>query len=135
MGRKTYFGIPESKRPLQDRINVVLTTQPEKYDFPSEVITAKSMKEALDKIREPSIYAQVDTVWIVGGYSVYKEAMDSPLCHRIYLTHIMATFECDAFFPKLTDDFKRVPNDPDIPEEIQEESGIKYHYQTFEKVH
>lgn len=134
MGRKTYFGVPESKRPLPERINIVLTTKPEDYEFPSSVVVVKSLDEALAKIQSPELDSHIENVWIVGGYSVYKEAMESPFCHRIYLTRIMAEFECDAFFPSLTDNFKRVPNDPDIPEDIQEENGIKYQYQIYEKV-
>ncbi|KAG5685103.1 hypothetical protein PVAND_014303 [Polypedilum vanderplanki] len=135
MGRLTYFGVPESKRPLPERINIVLTTNPDKYQFPSEVIVAKSMNEALERLQEPELADKIENVWIVGGNTVYKEAMESSLCHRIYLTRVMATFECDAFFPNLTEDFKRVPNDEDITEEIQEENGIKYQYQTYEKIH
>lgn len=133
MGRKTYFGVPESKRPLPERFNVVLTSKPELYEFPGSVIIAKSMDEALQKIQEPELADQIENVWIVGGNSVYAEAMASPLCHRVYLTRVMATFDCDAFFPQLTDNFKLVPNDEGIPEEIQEENGIKYQYQIYEK--
>lgn len=134
MGRKTYFGVPESKRPLPERFNVVLTSEPEKYTFPSDVIVATSMKEAFVKLEEPVLQSQIENVWIVGGHSVYKEAMASPQCHRIYFTKIMAEFECDAFFPALPDNFARVPNDENIPEEIQEENGIKYQYQIYEKI-
>lgn len=133
MGRLTYFGVPESKRPLPERINVVLTTEPDKYEFPSSVIVAKSLNEALSKLQEPELADQIENIWIVGGHSVYKEAMESPLCHKIYLTRIMAEFECDAFFPRLTDNFTRIPNDPDISDEIQEENGLKYQYQVYEK--
>lgn len=133
MGRKTYFGVPESKRPLPERFNVVLTSQPELYEFPGSVIVARSMDEALQKIQGPELADQIENVWIVGGNSVYAEAMASPQCHRVYLTRVMATFECDAFFPQLTDNFKLVPNDEGIPEEIQEENGIKYQYQIYEK--
>lgn len=45
----------------------------------------------------------------------------------------MATFDCDTFFPKLPENFVLVPNDENIPEEIQEENGIKYQYQIYEK--
>lgn len=93
------------------------------------------MQEALDKLQEPKIAEVIENVWIVGGYSVYKEAMESPMCDRIYLTRILANFECDAFFPQLTDEFKRVPNDEDIPADIQEENSIKYQYQVYEKSH
>lgn len=133
MGRKTYFGVPENKRPLPGRINVVLTSEPEKYTFPSDVLTATSMDEALKKIQEPELGSQIENIWIVGGNSVYQEAMSSPQCHRIYFTHIMATFDCDAFFPTLPENFLRV-HDENIPEEIQEENGIQYQYQIYEKV-
>lgn len=132
MGRMTYFGVPASKRPLPERFNIVLTTQPEKYEFPPDVIVVKSMDEAFAKIKN-DLSEQVENVWIVGGHSVYKEAMASPQCHRIYFTKIMATFDCDTFFPSLPDKFKLVANDDDIPSEIQEENGIKYQYQIFEK--
>lgn len=134
MGRKTYFGVPESKRPLPERFNVVLTSRPDMYEFPTDVIVAKSMTEALEKIQEPELAKQIENVWIVGGNLVYQEAMLSPLCHRIYFTKVFATFDCDAFFPKLSDNFKLVPNDEGIPEEIQEENGIRYQYQIFERI-
>lgn len=67
-------------------------------------------------------------------FQVYKEAMESPDCYRIYFTRIMATFDCDAFFPELPKNFVLVPNDENIPEEIQEENGIKYKFQIYEKV-
>lgn len=130
----TYFGIPESKRPLSDRFNIVLTREPEKYEFPSDVIVAKSMSEALAKVQSPELEPQIENVWIVGGHSVYKEAMASPHCHRVYFTKIMAVFDCDAFFPELPDNFKQVANDEDIPSEVQEENGVKYQYQIYERV-
>lgn len=134
MGRLSYFGIPESKRPLLDRLNIVLTREPGKYEFPSDVIVCKSMNEALVKIQQPDLASTIENVWILGGNSVYEEAMNSDNCHRIYFTKIMATFDCDAFFPKMPDQFQRVPNDEDLTEEIQEENGIKYQYQIFEKL-
>lgn len=133
MGRKTYFGVPESKRPLPERFNVVLTGEPEKYSFPSEVIIAKSLDEALNKLQEPNLAGQIENIWIVGGYGVYKEAMTRSDCYRIYFTKIFSNFDCDAFFPEISNEFKQVPNDDDIPSEIQEENGIKYQYQIYEK--
>lgn len=133
MGRKTYFGVPESKRPLPERLNVVLTTQPEQYVFPPEVLVAKSLDEALEKIHEPSLAEKIENVWIVGGNAAYKEAMTRSDCHRIYFTKVFATFDCDAFFPEVTEEFVQVPNDDDIPSEVQEENGIKYQYQIYEK--
>ncbi len=134
MGRKTYFGIPENKRPLAGRLNIVLSTTSNQSDYPSEVLLCRTFDEAVAKLSDPAIANVIENVWIVGGYSVYKEAMESPLCHRVYLTEIMASFECDAFFPNIPADFKLVANDDDLPSDVQEENGVKYQYKIYEKL-
>jgi dihydrofolate reductase len=91
------------------------------------------MEEALDNLQSPELKDTIENVWIVGGNSVYKEAMKSSNCYRIYLTRVFGSFECDTFFPSLTNDFIQVPNDADISSEVQEENGIKYQYQIYEK--
>ncbi|XP_055598089.1 dihydrofolate reductase [Uranotaenia lowii] len=133
MGRKTYFGVPESKRPLPDRLNIVLTRDPAANQYPDGVMVCTSMQEALSELDKGQVANEIENIWIVGGNAVYKEAMESDRCHRIYLTEIKQTFECDAFFPKITEDFRIVKNDDDVPEEIQEENGIKYQYKIYEK--
>lgn len=134
MGRKTYLGIPESKRPLPGRLNIVLSTTSSPSDYPNEVLLCRTFDEAVAKLSDPLLSEQIENVWIVGGYSVYKEAMDSPLCHRIYFTEIMAQFECDAFFPAIPADFQLVANDDGLPSDVQEENGIKYQYKIYEKL-
>ena len=32
-----------------------------------------------------------------------QEAMDKSLCNRIYITRVLADFDCDTFFPKIDD--------------------------------
>lgn len=133
MGRKTYFGVPESKRPLPDRINIILSRNPKPEDYPSNVILCTSLDEAIKRLEELELKNTIENVWIVGGSSVYKEAMESEYCHRLYFTKIKAKFDCDTFFPKIPDTFKRIENDDDVPKEIQEENGIQYEYQIYEK--
>lgn len=134
MGRKTYFGVPEDKRPLKDRLNVVLTRNPSKYVFPESVLVFNSLLEAIDHLESDNVDSKIENVWIVGGSSVYKEAMESEKCHRIYFTDVQGEFDCDTFFPEIGNNFQQVPNDPEIPSEIQEENGIKYQYKIYEKV-
>lgn len=133
MGRKTYLGIPPSKRPLPKRLNIVLSTTTNASDYPSDVVLCQSLPEALSKINKTNLGDDIENVWIVGGYSVYKEAMQSDDCHRIYLTRILATFECDAFFPNVDTAFGLVANPADIPSELQEEDGVQYRYTIYEK--
>lgn len=135
MGRKTYFGIPPSKRPLPGRLNIVLSRTGTTADYPDDVILCSSLTEAMSRLNTEQYAEQIENIWIVGGYAVYKEAMESEHCHRIYFTEIKAKFECDAFFPAITDRFKLVDNDHrDIPSDVQQENGIEYQYKIYEKV-
>lgn len=136
MGRRTYFGIPESKRPLPQRLNIVLSRD-DHLPVPSDVIVCKSLEEAMHYLEtDEDLQKSIEGVWIAGGYSVYEEAMASDRCDRIYFTEIKATFECDAFFPEIDRKrFQKIPiDDPDIPSEVQEENGLQYQYLIYERV-
>lgn len=135
MGKNTYFGIPPSFRPLPNRLNIILSRSSSQSDYPEGVVLCGSLPEAMELLQK-QYNGRVENVWIVGGSAVYREAMESPHCHRIYFTEIRAHFECDTFFPAIdTTRFQRVPNDDvDVPSEIQEEKGIQYEYQIFEKI-
>ncbi|EDW81080.1 uncharacterized protein Dwil_GK11864 [Drosophila willistoni] len=131
MGRKTYFGVPPSKRPLPDRVNVILSSTLKSNELPNEVLIYSSLEGAMQELEKQK--DQIENVWIVGGSSVYAESMASPRCHRLYLTKIYAEFECDTFFPKIPESFREVSPDKDTPPGIQEENGLKYEYKVFEK--
>lgn len=133
MGRLTYFGIPENKRPLPNRLNIVLSKNSVAADYPTDVVLCSSLNQAMDKLIQTDLGKEIDSIWICGGFSVYKEAMASDYCHRIYFTEIKAKFDCDAFFPDIPSTFKIVPNGENIPSEEQEENGLKYQYKIYEK--
>lgn len=132
MGRNTYYCIPENRRPLPNRLNVVLSTTAQASDLATDVVLCRSLNEAIERLNNTDLGNDIETIWICGGYSVYKEVMDSNLCHRIYFTEIKAKFDCDTFFPEIPSSFKQVPNDENIPSEEQEENGVKYQYKIFE---
>ncbi|XP_053956865.1 dihydrofolate reductase [Anastrepha ludens] len=133
MGRRTYYGIPENKRPLFDRVNVVLSTTLKPAELPENVLLHSSLEAAMQHLEQSDQQEQIDTVWIVGGSQVYKEAMDSPRCHRLYLTKILKDFKCDTFFPNIPADFQEVEPDPEMQLGIQQEGGIQYEYKVLEK--
>ena len=41
----------------------------------------------------------MEKVFVVGGTEVYRNAMESERCERIYYTAIKRQFECDTWFP------------------------------------
>ncbi|XP_031639096.1 dihydrofolate reductase-like [Contarinia nasturtii] len=133
MGRLTYFAIPESKRPLANRLNIVLSNTTAATDYPHDVILCSSLNEAMTKLIGTDLGANIETIWICGGSRVFNEAMSSDYCHRIYYTDIKAPFECDVFFPNISSAFKIIPNDEGIPTDEQEENGVKYQYKIYEK--
>jgi dihydrofolate reductase/thymidylate synthase len=102
MGRKTWESIPPRFRPLQRRLNAVVTRQPG-YAIPDGVVRADSLDDALRQVTAPPLAATVERVFVVGGGAIYAEAITHPACARVYLTRIEASFSCDTFFPALDD--------------------------------
>ena len=87
MGRRTFESLP--KGALPNRRNVVLSRS--RQDFPGAE-TFASLAEALASC------SQEEDVYIIGGASVYAEAL--PLADRLCLTEVHDTpEEADAFFP------------------------------------
>uniref|UniRef100_A0A8C0QBZ7 Dihydrofolate reductase n=3 Tax=Canis lupus TaxID=9612 RepID=A0A8C0QBZ7_CANLF len=121
MGWKTWFSIPEKNRLLKDRINIVLS---------------RDLKEPPQGAHflQPELANKVDMDWIVGGSSVYKEAMNKPGHLRLFVTRIMHEFESDTFFPEIDlEKYKLPPEYPGVLSDVQEEKGIKYKFEVYEK--
>jgi len=90
MGRKTFESLP--KGALPNRRNVVLTRS--EITFPGAEVFP-SLQAALASC------APDEDVYIIGGASVYKEAL--PLADRLCLTEILDTpKQADAFFPQFS---------------------------------
>jgi dihydrofolate reductase/thymidylate synthase len=104
MGRKTWESIPAKFRPLEQRLNIVLSTDEDvrsKYSVPDSVLTAASLEGAMSLLRDDQSIAQV---FVIGGESLYREALASPLIQILYITEIFhrdhsAFSDLDTFFP------------------------------------
>jgi dihydrofolate reductase len=113
MGRKTWQSIPEKFRPLKNRCNIVLTREPEVH---SRLLGLESNKEgaqakvyfadSLDAAFNQAVNKfQTKKCFVIGGASVYSQAIEHSACHLLYLTEIEASFDCDVFFPAFLDKF------------------------------
>lgn len=124
MGRATWESIPENRRPLSERLNIVLTHQ-NNYQTPPLVAAAASLQEAR-KIAEQK---NVEEVYIIGGSKVFEEAIRHPDCQTIFLTEVFGDFECDTFFPKIDPkQFKKISES-----EMHEENAIKFRFVKYQR--
>lgn len=132
MGRKTWSSIPPKYRPLKDRTNVVLSRTVSTIEDREAVDHIfSSLPDALEGVSQLRNKGQV---WVVGGQSIYEEALRLTQCKRVYLTRIDKEFECDTFFPTIDETVYKLTKDPEVPEEEQEEDGIKYKYTVYERI-
>lgn len=87
MGRKTYESIGH---PLPGRENIILTNHPD-FSAPGCQIVL-SLNEALEKVQKD------EEVFVIGGGLIYNLAL--PLTQKMYLSHVDADVQADAFFPE-----------------------------------
>jgi len=91
MGRKTYESLPDPYRPLPDRRNIVLSTDPAYRVEGAEVMP--SLEVALE--------ACDGECFVVGGGATYEQALAHSDC--VYATEVEAAVEGDTVFPPLPD--------------------------------
>jgi dihydrofolate reductase / thymidylate synthase len=109
MGRKTWDSIPQKFKPLQDRINIVITRTPDQFKdeeinnndlfFCSSLANAKTLVMNI-------MHSDKDNTFIIGGESIYRDALQNHSCSKIYYTEVCEKYECDTFFPILNEEFK-----------------------------
>ena len=85
MGRKTWESIPI--RPLPGRNNIVVSSNSNIQEI--NVMVASSLQEALSKTK--------NKVFVIGGSSLYNEAIRDTQCTSVYLTQIKNNYKCDTF--------------------------------------
>jgi dihydrofolate reductase len=119
MGRKTWESIPENRRPLAKRINIVVTRQSD-YSAPGALVV-HTVEDALEKARALG----TDKIFIFGGAEIYKLAL--PQTDMLDLTVVEAEKDADAFFPDYSE-FTKV-----ISEEKGDFNGLSYRFLVLER--
>jgi len=121
MGRKTWESIPEKFRPLNNRLNVILTRNSYSVSASEGVLVFDSLVNALESL---------DTdreIFIIGGGELYTECMRvySDRIQRLYITDIYNDYECDTFFDidSTNSNFKLDKVSP-----FHEENGIHFRF-------
>jgi len=108
MGRKTFDSIG---KPLPNRTSVIITRQ---EDYKMEgCIVVHSLEEALQTVKKD------EKVFIIGGGTIYKEAIDK--ADELFLTLVHAEFEGDTYFPEIKNEtWESVARKDCLPDEKNE---------------
>lgn len=114
MGFKTWESL---SGPLPDRLNIVVDTKTlkntQKLNVKNVLKFVSSLEEALEFCNPKKDCFNHNRIYVIGGESLYKEAIEHPGCVAIYVTKIFKKFNCDRYFPpyehlfKLDDYFSR----------------------------
>jgi len=127
MGRKTWQSIPKQFQPLHDRINVILTHNPN-FDVPEEVLKAESFNKVLEMVQSERLKNIIETVFVIGGQQIYEETLKHSECNKLYVTQVKGTFHCDTFFPDFHEDFTKVQSSTN-----HNEGPVIYHFEEYER--
>uniref|UniRef100_A0A6C0KV73 dihydrofolate reductase n=1 Tax=viral metagenome TaxID=1070528 RepID=A0A6C0KV73_9ZZZZ len=109
MGRKTWESL--GKKTLPNRLNIVISATLEDSYIPDAdaPIIARSFDHAHTKLKEfsngsggnynSSGICKINNVFVIGGESIYKEALYDYRYTKLYITYIYNAYDCDAYFP------------------------------------
>jgi len=107
MGRSTYFSIPHDKKPLKNRLNIILTREPNKYKKISytykNILFTDNENIHENILLFPKKYNDVYPVlqkffniFFIGGNEIFNKYI--PLCRVLWVTKIKSDYGCDLFF-------------------------------------
>ena len=135
MGRKTFESIVAAglTRGLHERLNIVITNDVN-YASPHALIVHSiddAIKQAQDALNLSTKLEQPheDFCTIIGGGTIYEQALNMDIVDEITMTDVHGHYECDTWFPKITPhnwfrsgQFDLVPH----PKDNHSASVIKY---------
>ncbi len=101
MGRKTWESLPKNRRPLPDRINIVISRNSD-FEDSDKVRNFHSIEEAVYFVTQSS---HIEKGFIFGGSSIYQAALKNGLVDEVLETLVPGTHGADTFFPELPKDF------------------------------
>ena len=110
MGRKTWESFP--KRPLPGRLNIVMTRDKAYRAEGAEVVRSLDDALALARTRGRCMEG-ADEICVIGGGEIYAQAL--PKADRLYITHVLATFDGDTRFPPIDPVTWKVVHSEDVP--------------------
>lgn len=127
MGRETFKLL---RRPLRDRLTIVLSREhPDDEALGDDgILVLPSLEVALLMLNTREYRERVDRVFVIGGASVFRKAIEMPQCREIYMARLDASTRCNVFFPAIEPQFECVEDGDTV-----EEEGIRYALQFYRR--
>lgn len=132
MGRKTFESM--GSKLLPKRYNFIITTQldyaeTKGLEDKDNAYVVHNLDDALTQAASLAHGAHLETIWIIGGEKVFKDAM--MFTDRIELTHVDTEIsDGDAFFPELSSDFLAAQQSDT---EHDEKSGLDFQFVSYRR--
>ena len=125
MGRNTYDSIPKKYKPLNNRYNFVVSKTKYFEDKDKADYVGETFEKCIEHIKTYNKY-NLSKIFIIGGEMLYNYVMsnytDSII--SIYVTELYMSYECDKFFPKITNNRFTLNNISDF----RKENNMYYRY-------
>ncbi len=100
MGKNTWISL---KNPLKNRRNIVIS----KTLKDENCSVFSSLNEGITYAKSIGIF----DIFIIGGSSLFKEAMEHKLCDFLCITKINKIYECDTFFPVIPECYECIKSE------------------------
>ena len=100
MGRKTFESM--NRKPLRGRLNICVSSSAEP-GITNTVFFCKALDEAIQLASE---HESVENIFIIGGESIYRQAIEHTMCDKLYINVVDGSSvpDCDTFFPEISSD-------------------------------
>jgi dihydrofolate reductase / thymidylate synthase len=115
MGRKTFESIPKKFRPLNGRINIVISksffnNNCHSYKWEGRnVCYFNDFNYCLDYLNQNSVEEELNgNIFVIGGGELYNQAINNENLRYIYLSQFNNQFNCDTFFNFQENNFNKL---------------------------
>jgi dihydrofolate reductase/thymidylate synthase len=104
MGRLTWESIPNKFKPLKNRINIVLSKNPEFHKnnptIENVFYSVNSVEEFFELAEKLDQISLVGKIYVIGGSQIYKEFLEKfpDNFNLLFQTNIEKDYDCDSFF-------------------------------------
>ncbi len=106
MGRTTWESVTERYMPLEDRLNIVISKNPDRLCLPPYILSFPKLSQAINVLSQ---IPTINNIFVIGGEQLYKEAICHPNCEKLYIIHMdNLDIKCDKFFPEIFSDIWKI---------------------------